>query len=532
MLDMTPLAFGRPVCVRTGDCKTSAVYCDSSVIERLRLECSKAYDRAPKTGLEIGGLLLGRTETEENTSSFWVDGFLAVDSEYRWGPSYRLSESDLGHLQHQLELCGGNCIGIYRTQMRGRQLGLDESDVKLCGQCFQARPALFLLLAPALSRAAFFSGAAGELESIGEFALPPGRALADDHRRRPPQQRELTRSAAPQDPPAQHDGLDRKAREIKQQPPGETIPVPPAQVPAQTRPWTWRGRYTAALIAILLSLAGAGGLIRYGATRAGRDLSAPKLVDLKIQPVGSALRLFWDPRSVSLRGATRVVLHVRDGDYERDRDLVDSELRSGSVLYEPKSEDVFFRLDAYAGAPAVTGSVRVIGAPRTAEIREHQTTTLQRPETNMPAAPAPVNASTAHQVSHVQQIPETGDVIDRWLGVSLRPVTRAVALASHLPQTYGFLITRVDAWKFAGSNGLESGDILVALDGQRITDTRELKLKIREMTHALRATVAVFRHGEIKQIEVNFGRAGSAAQSALAGVRERGTTVVAPPSPR
>jgi serine protease Do len=116
--------------------------------------------------------------------------------------------------------------------------------------------------------------------------------------------------------------------------------------------------------------------------------------------------------------------------------------------------------------------------------------------------------------------------------MSLRPVTRDVALAFHLPQTYGFLITRVDAGRSAGTSGLESGDILIALNGQRIADTPELKLKIREMAHGTTATVAVFRNGEIHQIEVNFGRAGSAAQSAAVGVRQGGTTVIAPPSPR
>jgi hypothetical protein len=535
MLDMTSLAFGPPVCLWTGTCRTFAVYCSSSVIERLRLECSMAFEKVPRRGLEIGGILIGRTETEENTTTFWVDGFLAVDSEHRWGPSYLLSESDLAHLQHQLDMCGRGCVGIYRSQTRARRLALDEADVKLCGQCFQASPALFLMLAPALKRAAFFSRADGELQSIGEFALPMGKTLPDGSNRQHQrshialQKRELPSRAVPHDPPTQLDGLrDRKAREIQKQPSCvATIPASPAGDPTK-----WRGRYAAALIAILFLLVGAGGLIRFFATRAGRDLSAPKFVDLKIQPVGSTLRLLWDPGSIPLRGATRVVLHVRDGDYQSDRDLAMSEIRSGSTAYEPRSEDVFFRLDVYSGAPAATGSVRVINAPHSVEIEARKAPSRNRPETDVLAGPAPVSASPPRLVSRVQQIPRTGDVSERWLGMSLRPVTRDVALASHLPQTYGFLITRVDAWGFAGTSGLESGDILVALNGQRIADTPELKLKIREMTRATTATVAIFRDGEIHQIEVHIGRVGSAGQSAAVGVRQRGTTVVAPPSPR
>jgi serine protease Do len=109
----------------------------------------------------------------------------------------------------------------------------------------------------------------------------------------------------------------------------------------------------------------------------------------------------------------------------------------------------------------------------------------------------------------------TGNAAKVWLGMSLRPVTRDVALAFHLPQPSGLLVTRVDVWSPAGTSGLESGDILLALDAQRIADIQDLELKIREMTQRKTVTMAVFRDGAIHQIEVNVGEIpGRVAQSA------------------
>jgi serine protease Do len=117
----------------------------------------------------------------------------------------------------------------------------------------------------------------------------------------------------------------------------------------------------------------------------------------------------------------------------------------------------------------------------------------------------------------IRQIPKDGSATSAWLGMSLRNVTRDVALAFHLPQPSGLLVTKVDPWSTAGTGGLESGDILVALDGQRIADAQELQLKIREIPQGKMATLGVFRDGEIRQVEVNVGEAGRVAQSAAVG---------------
>ena len=441
------------------------------------------FEQGPRRGLEIGGILLGRVETKENLTTFWVDGFRPVESEHRWGPSYLLSDPDFARLREEMERCGSRCIGIYRSQTRARQLALDVSDVKVFGQCFHPGNALFLMLAPALGKAAFFRRADADRKCVREFGLPLPGTIGP---RRDPS-------------PRRYRLHDRPTR---------SLPAPPAEVPAKlaakakTKSW-----YSAALIAILLLGAGASGLAGLLAHRAQQGLPGPKVVELKVQPLGSSLHVRWDPNSPALRGANRVVLHVQDGDYRSDRDLAASEIRSGSTVYDSRSEEVFLRIDAYATAPSAIGSVRVISSSR----RTNAVPTLNpgHSAANLPPAAAKVAPPLSTSV-------KDGNPTKAWLGMSLRNVTRDVALAFHLPQPSGLLVTKVDAWSPAGTSGLESGDIILALDAQRIADTQELQLKIRQMTPGRAATVSVFRDGAIHQIEVPVGDApGRVAQSAV-----------------
>ncbi len=451
------------------------------------MESSIAVEKVPRRGLEIGGILLGRTETEGNLTTFWVEGFRAIESEHRWGPSYLLSDPDFASLREEMDRCGSGCIGIYRSQTRARQLALEVSDVKVFGQCFPTGNALFLMLAPALGKAAFFSRADADLKCVREFGLPATIRLRRDPSTR--QNRQHNRSTW-------------------------SLPAPAAQAPARlgakakTRSW-----YSAALIAILLLGAGASGLSALLSHRAEQGIAGPKVVDLKVQPVGSSLHVRWDPNSPALRGAARVVLHVEDGDYRRDRELAAAEVRSGSTTYQARTDEVFLRIDAYSSAPSAFGSVRVISAPRRPAANTAPSPSLARPVASLP--PAPFAKQITPAVNPVHQIPKDGNGTKVWLGMSLRNVTRDVALAFHLPQPSGLLVTKVDAWSPAGTSGLESGDILLALDAQRIADTQELQLKIREMTQGRTATLAVFRDGVIRQIEVNVGETpGRVAQSA------------------
>ncbi len=136
----------QPFCVWTGGSRNFAIHLRPDVIERLGTESWMAFKRVPGRGLEIGGILLGRVETSGDSTTFWVDGFQPVESEYRSGPSYLLSELDLEQLRQKIGKQGSESIGIFRSQTRSEQLSLAETDVEVIDLLLRVRRCSLLTL--------------------------------------------------------------------------------------------------------------------------------------------------------------------------------------------------------------------------------------------------------------------------------------------------------------------------------------------------------------------------------------------------
>src|SRR6185369_12418822 len=70
---------------------------DSSVVDDLRRRTIEAYTSLPKRKTEIGSLLFGKRQTK-GAIKFEVENCEEIACEYRFGPSYKLSESDYRRL--------------------------------------------------------------------------------------------------------------------------------------------------------------------------------------------------------------------------------------------------------------------------------------------------------------------------------------------------------------------------------------------------------------------------------------------------
>jgi hypothetical protein len=86
-------------------------------MDGIHREVSEAFAAAPHRGAETGGILLGRREEDRIV----VEDFEPVPSEHRFGPSYRLSDTDRELLQETLEWFRGvaqpgvSVLGLYRS---------------------------------------------------------------------------------------------------------------------------------------------------------------------------------------------------------------------------------------------------------------------------------------------------------------------------------------------------------------------------------------------------------------------------------
>src|SRR5476651_2183077 len=74
----------------------------------------------------------------------------------------------------------------------------------------------------------------------------------------------------------------------------------------------------------------------------------------------------------------------------------------------------------------------------------------------------------------IAQLKEHGSVTRGWIGVQIQPVTQEIADSIGLKKAEGALVAQPQADGPAAKAGIESGDIITAVNGQPIKDAREL----------------------------------------------------------
>jgi serine protease Do len=124
-----------------------------------------------------------------------------------------------------------------------------------------------------------------------------------------------------------------------------------------------------------------------------------------------------------------------------------------------------------------------------------------------------IPASVAKTV--VAQLKEHGHVTRGWLGVQIQPVTSDVADALGLKQVGGALVSEPQAGSPAEKAGIKAGDVIVALDGTAIHDSRDLAQKIGAMSPGSSVKLDIWRDGKQQTLTVALGDMGT--QQAQAG---------------
>lgn len=122
----------------------------------------------------------------------------------------------------------------------------------------------------------------------------------------------------------------------------------------------------------------------------------------------------------------------------------------------------------------------------------------------------PVNM--ARQV--MERILRDGRVVRGWLGVSIQPVTPAVARNFGLNQPQGALVGDVTAGSPADKSGIQRGDIILAMDNEPIAETRTLSFGVAMKTPGTTVMLKVFRERREMSIAVKLGEQSAAPAEA------------------
>src|ERR1700674_5650682 len=95
---------GLPFYVWEAPGKPISIELQFDMIDRVSPDILRGLGALKRRGAEVGGILLGRTETGTNPKVI-VEDFVPVASEYLTGPSYNLSANDLVGFEAALDRC-------------------------------------------------------------------------------------------------------------------------------------------------------------------------------------------------------------------------------------------------------------------------------------------------------------------------------------------------------------------------------------------------------------------------------------------
>lgn len=116
----------------------------------------------------------------------------------------------------------------------------------------------------------------------------------------------------------------------------------------------------------------------------------------------------------------------------------------------------------------------------------------------------------------VAQLEAHGKVERGFLGVSTQPVDPAMAAALKLPHPGGALVAEVTADSPAAKAGVQPGDVIVAVNGDRIADSRALARAVADVAPGNEAKITVRRDGAERELAVKVAAQPDADQTAMA----------------
>ena len=131
-----------------------------------------------------------------------------------------------------------------------------------------------------------------------------------------------------------------------------------------------------------------------------------------------------------------------------------------------------------------------------------------------------IPADTAKMV--VAQLMEKGHVTRGWMGVRIQAVTADIADSLGLKKAEGALVDEPQSGSPAAKAGILVGDVITAVDGKDVRDSRDLARRIGAMAPGSSVKLSILRNGETMTVMLTLGQLPDQRQ-ANAGTDERAT---------
>ncbi|MDN3276929.1 Do family serine endopeptidase [Frankia sp. RB7] len=137
-----------------------------------------------------------------------------------------------------------------------------------------------------------------------------------------------------------------------------------------------------------------------------------------------------------------------------------------------------------------------------------------------------IPSSTAKLV--VAQLKDKGAVTRGWLGVQVQPVTAEIADSLGLKEARGAIVDNPQDGSPAAKAGIEAGDVIAAVNGTAIKDSRDLARTIATLAPGTSVKLDVVHKGDAKTVTLALGELPNEKQAKA----DDGKTQPAPGTPR
>jgi len=120
------------------------------------------------------------------------------------------------------------------------------------------------------------------------------------------------------------------------------------------------------------------------------------------------------------------------------------------------------------------------------------------------------------QIAHAtaDQIIKTGSVHHGYVGISMNDVTPENAHFFNLPDASGAIVAQVSPDSPAAHAGLQNGDVIEQLNGQKIANSGALQMAISNFTPGTRVQLGILRNGHSQTIDLTLGEFNNKGQVA------------------
>ena len=179
--------------------------------------------------------------------------------------------------------------------------------------------------------------------------------------------------------------------------------------------------------------------------------------------------------------------------------------------------DDFIQIDApvnkgNSGGPAFDTSGEVMGV----------NTAIYSPSGGSVGIAFSIPASTVKSV--IAQLKDKGSVSRGWIGVQIQPVTADIADSLGMKKAEGALVAEPQANGPAAKAGIQSGDVITAVNGEQVKDARELARTIGGLAPGNAVKLNVLQKGQDKVINLTLGQLPNTIEAKAEPDNDKGST--------